>query len=247
MTGPEKSPDVAEQVSFGGTAYSNEPSVEVAWAVQVTEVELKGENKQRWYTFCEHFREEIKDYNLGTIMRIGADGAYTETNTIIVPKIIYLAIEIARNKEGLNERHKESFKIEHEKISREGGNICYPFCACLVVFLKAAERASIHMSLLMACDTKMLTMHKKHNDIYEKFREMFPDLNVERVTEVELKGENKQRWYTFCEHFREEIKDYNLGTIMRIGADGAYSESNTIIVPKIIYLAIEIARNKEAL
>ncbi|VDK77825.1 unnamed protein product [Onchocerca ochengi] len=106
--------------------------------------------------------------------------------------------------------------------------------------VEAAERANIHMSLLLTCNTKELTMHKKFNVIYDKFREIFPNMNVE-------KGENKQQWFIFCEHFKEEIEDYNLATIMRIRANGAYSEENTIIVPKIIFLAVEIARNKEGL
>ncbi|VDK74009.1 unnamed protein product [Litomosoides sigmodontis] len=113
--------------------------------------------------------------------------------------------------------------------------------------IKAAERANIHMSLLLTCNTKELTMHKKFAVIYDKFREIFPEMNVEKVTELELKGENKQRWFTFCEYFKEEVEDYNLATIMRIRVDGVYSESNTIIVPKIIFLAVEIARNKEGL
>uniref|UniRef100_A0A0R3Q558 40S ribosomal protein S12 n=1 Tax=Brugia timori TaxID=42155 RepID=A0A0R3Q558_9BILA len=113
--------------------------------------------------------------------------------------------------------------------------------------VKAAERANVHMNLLLTCNTAELTMHKKCSIIYDKFREFFPEMNVEKVTEIELKGENKQRWFTFCEYFKEEVEDYNLATIMRIRVDGAYSESNTIIVPKIIFLAVEIARNKEGL
>ncbi|MCP9261088.1 40S ribosomal protein S12 [Dirofilaria immitis] len=98
--------------------------------------------------------------------------------------------------------------------------------------IKAVERANIHMSLLLTCNTKELMMHKKFNVIYDKFRQIFPKMNVEKVTEIELKGENKQQWFTFCEHFKEEIEDYNLATIMRIRVDGVYSEANTIIVPK---------------
>ncbi|MFH4982081.1 hypothetical protein AB6A40_008790 [Gnathostoma spinigerum] len=76
-----------------------------------------------WHGFCEQFKE-IDDYNLGTIMRMRADGAYSEDNTIIVPKVIYLAIETARNKEGVNERMKDKYRDEHERVNREGGNVC---------------------------------------------------------------------------------------------------------------------------
>lgn len=47
--------------------------------------------------------------------------------------------------------------------------------------LQAVERANIHMSLLLTCNTEELTLHKKFNVIYEKFREIFPELSVERV------------------------------------------------------------------
>ncbi|KHN84379.1 Protein PBDC1 [Toxocara canis] len=110
---------------------------------------------------------------------------------------------------------------------------------------KAAERASIHMNLLLGCNTVELSLNKQHAAIYECFREMFPEMNVENVAEADLKGENKMKWFTFCERFKDSVEEYNLGTILRMRADGAYSEENTIIVPKIIFLAIEAARNKE--
>lgn len=47
---------------------------------------------------------------------------------------------------------------------------------------KAAERASVHMNLIMAVDTKNLKLTKDQKEIYEKFRERFPDMNVEFVS-----------------------------------------------------------------
>ncbi|VDM97101.1 unnamed protein product [Thelazia callipaeda] len=113
--------------------------------------------------------------------------------------------------------------------------------------LEAAERARIHMSLLLTCNTEELRLHENEDAIYEKFREVFPEMKIEKVTDVELKGKNNKFWFEFCEHFKDDVADYNLATIMRIRVNGAYSECNTIIVPKIIFLAIEIARNRECL
>uniref|UniRef100_A0A914CIL2 Polysaccharide biosynthesis domain-containing protein n=1 Tax=Acrobeloides nanus TaxID=290746 RepID=A0A914CIL2_9BILA len=113
--------------------------------------------------------------------------------------------------------------------------------------LKAAERATIHMNLLMSVDTKLLKLTKHDKEIYQKFREIFPEMNVEEVIEAQLKGDIKPVWNEFCESFKTDVEDYNLGTIMRIRADGVYNEQNTIIVPKIIYLAIETARNIEGI
>ncbi|VDK65413.1 unnamed protein product [Anisakis simplex] len=139
--------DIAAQLSGDAQQYVNDPSCEVAWACKaaerasihmnlllgcntdmnvesITEKELKGENKEKWFTFCDKFKDSVEEYNLGTILRMRADGAYSEANTIIVPKIIFLAIEAARNKEGVNERAKEAYRSEHERVNREGGNIC---------------------------------------------------------------------------------------------------------------------------
>ncbi|VDM40041.1 unnamed protein product [Toxocara canis] len=108
---------------------------------------------------------------------------------------------------------------------------------------KAAERASIHMNLLLGCNTVELSLNKQHAAIYECFREMFPEMNVENVAEADLKGENKMKWFTFCERFKDSVEEYNLGTILRMRADGAYSEENTIIVPKVQYFLYHLNLN----
>uniref|UniRef100_A0AC35F443 Polysaccharide biosynthesis domain-containing protein n=1 Tax=Panagrolaimus sp. PS1159 TaxID=55785 RepID=A0AC35F443_9BILA len=112
--------------------------------------------------------------------------------------------------------------------------------------MKAAERAGVHMNILLSVDTNKLKLTKDQAEIYEKFRELFPNLNAEKVTEEELKGDNKAIWAEFCECFNF-IEDYNLGSIMRIDASGVYNSENTVLVPKIIFLAIEGARNIEGI
>ncbi|CAI4230280.1 unnamed protein product [Auanema sp. JU1783] len=114
--------------------------------------------------------------------------------------------------------------------------------------IKAAERANIHINLLMGCDTKSLKLNRHQPDIDKAFREAFPDMNVRMVGETELKsGDMKEKWRVFCELFKESIDDYSMGTLMRIEAQKAYSDANTIIVPKIIFLAVEGARNTEGI
>uniref|UniRef100_A0A914XSA9 Polysaccharide biosynthesis domain-containing protein n=1 Tax=Panagrolaimus superbus TaxID=310955 RepID=A0A914XSA9_9BILA len=112
--------------------------------------------------------------------------------------------------------------------------------------MKAAERAGVHMNILLSVDTNKLKLTKDQTEVYDKFRELFPKLNVEKVSDQELKGDNKAIWAEFCECFNF-IEDYNLGTIMRIDASGVYNSENTLIVPKIIFLAIEGARNIEGI
>lgn len=58
--------------------------------------------KAKWRAFCEQFKE-IDDYNFGTLLRIRADDEYTENNTMFAVRIQFYAIEIARNRLGLND------------------------------------------------------------------------------------------------------------------------------------------------
>lgn len=67
------------------------------------EEEMKSpEGKKRWRDFCEKFNE-MDDYNFGTMLRARSDQEYTEENTIFAVRIQFYAIEIARNRYGLND------------------------------------------------------------------------------------------------------------------------------------------------
>lgn len=69
----------------------------------ILEEEMKSpEGKSRWRDFCEKFNE-IDDYNFGTLLRTDASKEYSETNTIFAVRIQFYAIEIARNRYGLND------------------------------------------------------------------------------------------------------------------------------------------------
>ncbi|CAI5437547.1 unnamed protein product [Caenorhabditis angaria] len=114
--------------------------------------------------------------------------------------------------------------------------------------MKAGERSNVHMNLIMRCDTRVLRLNKMQPEILKAFREIFPDMNVEKVTTAELKdGGMKEKWREFCELFKESVEDYSMGTLMRIEANKAYSPDNTVVVPRIIYLAIEMSRNVEGI
>lgn len=69
----------------------------------VDEEEMKGnEGKVKWREFCEKFNK-MEDYNEGMLLR--SDCKFTEImpdNCIFVHRIQFLAIEIARNREGYN-------------------------------------------------------------------------------------------------------------------------------------------------
>ncbi|XP_045604685.2 protein PBDC1 [Procambarus clarkii] len=114
--------------------------------------------------------------------------------------------------------------------------------------MKAMEHSEIHFNLLCAVDPKLLRLTPKDDVIYSAFRKEFPDFNVAKLEEKDLKSsEAKEKWRPFCIAFEKEIEDYSFATLVRIDTNDEYSESNTILVTRIQFFCIEIARNREGL
>ncbi|KAK3901558.1 putative polysaccharide biosynthesis protein [Staphylotrichum tortipilum] len=61
------------------------------------------EGKERWRTFMMAYEKKIDDYNFGTMLRSNPKWEYGEKETIFVPRMQFYAIEIARNRAGLND------------------------------------------------------------------------------------------------------------------------------------------------
>ena len=64
---------------------------------------------QRWRDWCETFKH-VEDYSFATLLRLDAAGDYSEENSIIVTKVQFYAIELARNREGHNDGVRGNFK-----------------------------------------------------------------------------------------------------------------------------------------
>ncbi|KAJ7829392.1 DUF757-domain-containing protein [Mycena olivaceomarginata] len=79
------------------------------------------EGKERWRVFIESYKKKVKDYNFGSLIRTDARQEYGENNTIFVTRIQFYAIEIARNRLGLNDAAHELAKAEaaKEKAQKE--------------------------------------------------------------------------------------------------------------------------------
>jgi len=72
-------------------------------------------NKVRWRNFIQSYQQKVQDYNFGSLLRASSRGEYDEENTIFVTRIQFLAIEIARNRLGLNDEAHAKAKAESEK------------------------------------------------------------------------------------------------------------------------------------
>lgn len=102
------------------------------------------------------------------------------------------------------------------------------------------------LQLICSVDPKLLHLTSVDETIHTTFRSEFPDMQVKKVDENEMKSrDGKMKWRFFCERFKILVANYNFGTLLRINCEENYSEVNSILVTKIQFLAIELARNKE--
>ncbi|GAA5964612.1 hypothetical protein JCM21900_002659 [Sporobolomyces salmonicolor] len=68
------------------------------------EDELKSpEGKKRWRDFMMPFEKKIDEYNFGTLIRANCEEDYSQDNSIFGYRLQFYAIEIARNRRGLND------------------------------------------------------------------------------------------------------------------------------------------------
>ncbi|OAL06001.1 DUF757-domain-containing protein [Phaeosphaeriaceae sp. SRC1lsM3a] len=70
----------------------------------IDEDEMKSkEGKERWRKFINAYEKRIDDYNYGTVIRTNPKFEYGENETIFAVRMQFYAIEIVRNREGLND------------------------------------------------------------------------------------------------------------------------------------------------
>lgn len=61
------------------------------------------EGKETWRAFCMEYEKKVEDYNFGTLLRKSAATEYGEEETIFAVRMQFYAVEIARNRAGLND------------------------------------------------------------------------------------------------------------------------------------------------
>lgn len=70
----------------------------------IKEEDLKSPaGKAKWREFLQPFENLIDDYNFGTILRLRSNEEYTQDGTIFVVRLQFYAVEICRNRAGLND------------------------------------------------------------------------------------------------------------------------------------------------
>ena len=75
----------------------------------IDEEELKSVSaKEKWRGFIEKF-DKLEDFSFGTLLRTKANEEFGPDNSTFVVRIQFLAIEIARNREGANDSIRKQF------------------------------------------------------------------------------------------------------------------------------------------
>ncbi|EKD13635.1 uncharacterized protein L3040_005123 [Drepanopeziza brunnea f. sp. 'multigermtubi'] len=73
-------------------------------AATIDEDQMKSKTgKERWRKFLMAYEKKVDDYNFGTMLRNSPKVEYGEKETIFVPRMQFYAVEIARNRNGLND------------------------------------------------------------------------------------------------------------------------------------------------
>jgi len=75
--------------------------------------------KEKWRSFCNGFKH-VEDFSFGCLLRLDSQGEYSEENSSLVSKIQFYAVEVARNREGLNDVIKTKFKPTPRKKKPAG-------------------------------------------------------------------------------------------------------------------------------
>ncbi|PPQ68794.1 hypothetical protein CVT26_001709 [Gymnopilus dilepis] len=117
--------------------------------------------------------------------------------------------------------------------------------------VKAVEQAQTYWNLLEKVEPKDLKLTKYDDEIFDHLMATFPELNeppyekISKLDEDWMKSpEGKKRWRDFIESYKDKVKDYNFGSLIRTDATDEYGETNTIFVTRIQFYAFEIARNR---
>ncbi|XP_071828152.1 protein PBDC1-like [Apostichopus japonicus] len=86
------------------------------------------------------------------------------------------------------------------------------------------------MNLISSVDSRILKLSDWDDLILEDFRKDFPNFEISLVKEDHLKKPSaKVKWRTVCNRYKEEIKDFNQGLLIRLDCKKDYSEENTIL------------------
>ncbi|TGZ83808.1 DUF757-domain-containing protein [Ascodesmis nigricans] len=97
--------------------YAEFPDFDPAETIDEDKMKSKS-GKERWRKFMMVYEKKVDDYNFGTLLRRNPRDEYEEATTMFAPRMQFYAVEIARNRRGLNDWiFEEAEKEKAEKAS----------------------------------------------------------------------------------------------------------------------------------
>ncbi|KIN02324.1 hypothetical protein OIDMADRAFT_18925 [Oidiodendron maius Zn] len=96
------------------------PELDVSKTIDEDEMKSKS-GKERWRKFMMAYEKKVDDYNFGTMLRVNPRLEYGKEETIFVPRMQFYAIEIARNRLGLNDWISENYQKQQVATKAKDG------------------------------------------------------------------------------------------------------------------------------
>lgn len=114
--------------------------------------------------------------------------------------------------------------------------------------VKAFQHAETYMRLLTSIsDHSKIKLTKIDDEIYETFRERFPDFDVRVISEDDIKSDKaKNQWRPFLNQFEKRVFDWNMLTMLRADATGDYTENNTIVGNTLSFVFYSLVNQKQS-
>ncbi|OJJ64012.1 hypothetical protein ASPSYDRAFT_282952 [Aspergillus sydowii CBS 593.65] len=73
-------------------------------AATIDENSMKSkEGKEKWRNWINQYEKKVHDFNFGTMLRANPKTEYEKDNTIFAMRMQFYAVEISRNRAGLND------------------------------------------------------------------------------------------------------------------------------------------------
>ncbi|KAL9951540.1 hypothetical protein ACROYT_G044216 [Oculina patagonica] len=122
----------------------------------------------------------------------------------------------------------------------------------LVWAMKAHHQAETYLKLISAIDASRLHLTKYDDDIYRQFKRYFKMLKVDVIKPEDFKSEeanlsDTSTLTTRPPRYTAALCSTNRSEENEIDCSKGYDEENTILVTRIQFYAVEIARNRRRL
>ncbi|GFV86380.1 protein PBDC1 [Trichonephila clavipes] len=110
---------------------------------------------------------------------------------------------------------------------------------------KIIDHTKIYDNLITSVPLKDLKLTPQNDVIYDRFMEDFPDFNLDNISKNDYSSDTcMQKWKDFIRRNIELIEEPAAATLIRVDCSKGYTPKNLVMVRRLEFLALEIARNK---